>query len=391
PEADHYRQIVNRMARKHRLLSVHWELTYRCNERCTHCYLEVAAPNASLPGELTTAQCRRALDQLAELGALHLTFSGGDIFTRRDFFQIAGYARQQRFAVRLMTNAIAVTPLVAERVAALHPTGVEVSLYSHRPQAHDQITLTPGSHAATLRGIRALRQRRLNVVIKMPLMRQTVRDLPAVQTLASELGAQFRYDPTITASNNGNTSNLHHRLTYADLLWLFEQEITPERWVKPAVLPADHRSCSIGMHSLAIDPYGNVFPCVQTRTPAGNLLRTPLRELWEESPLLNQLMHFTFARLPVCRTCELSNICSRCHGLALTEHGDFTAPAAVNCREALAKREVLIRKGLLPADHPLPAHLADGALTRDDLPQHAEAAAPHASQAPDFVPLHALA
>ena len=50
------------------------EVTALCNERCVHCYLEVAP----LPDELTTMELCRVLDELAELGCLRLTFTGGD-------------------------------------------------------------------------------------------------------------------------------------------------------------------------------------------------------------------------------------------------------------------------------------------------------------------------
>jgi hypothetical protein len=39
------------------------------------------------------------------------------------------------------------------------------------------------------------------------------------------------------------------------------------------------------------------------------------------------------------------------------EDGDLRGPASVNCREALARRQVMIEKGALPPDYPIPAHL----------------------------------
>src|SRR5581483_9926547 len=56
---------------------------------------------------------------------------------------------------------------------------------------------------------------------------------------------------------------------------------------------------------------------------------------------------------------ELLNLCVRCHGLAQVEDGDLRGPALANCREALARRQVLVEKGTLPADYPIPAHLRD--------------------------------
>src|SRR4051812_38196380 len=80
-------------------LSVHMDLTYRCNERCVHCYL----PHDDR-GEMTTAEITGVLDQLAEAGVFFLTLSGGEPFLRHDLFEIIQHARLRTFNVKLKTN-----------------------------------------------------------------------------------------------------------------------------------------------------------------------------------------------------------------------------------------------------------------------------------------------
>lgn len=351
-----YNNIVGKTQRRHRLLSVHWELTYRCNEKCTHCYLDVFAPHAEVPGELTTDDCFRVIDELAELGALNLTLSGGEILVRRDFFEIAQYARAKKFLLRLYTNGILIKPDIADKIADLHPYAVEISVYGASPETHDRITQLNRSHELTVRALKLLRERGIRTVMKTPLMHENVYEFEALKTLARDLNAQFRYDITITPKNDGSHSPFKHRMTNEDLLWLFRQEVEPSEWVS-RVVPMEYGTCGISLNGLAIDPYGFVFPCLEARIAAGNLRDKPLKELWYDSPLWSDLSHLTLGELPVCRTCELRNLCVRCHGLAMEESGDLTAPAIINCREALARRQVLVEKGALPADFPIPAHL----------------------------------
>jgi radical SAM protein with 4Fe4S-binding SPASM domain len=350
-----YQQMVARSQKQHRLFSAHWELTYRCNERCTHCYLEVLPPSARVPGELTTEECLRVVDELAALGVLNLTLSGGEILVRRDLIEIAEYARSKQFALRLFTNGILIKLAVADRLAALHPYAVEVSLYGAEAASHEVITRRPRSFELSIRGLRLLHERGVRTVIKTPLMRHNVRQFHALEALAEELGAQFRYDITITPQDSGGLSPLQHRLTDDDLLWLFRTELDPTLWAG-RVIPPDRRTCGIASSGLVIDPYGNVFPCVQTRIVAGNVREQSLQAIWQ-SETLHDLAKLTLNELPVCRTCELRNLCVRCHGLAQVEDGDLHGPASVNCREALARRQVLIEKGALPPDYPIPAHL----------------------------------
>ena len=76
-------RLIARTVRMRSPLSVHFDLTYRCNERCVHCYLDHQDH-----GELTTQECTEILEQLAKAGTLFLTFSGGEIFRRQDLEQL---------------------------------------------------------------------------------------------------------------------------------------------------------------------------------------------------------------------------------------------------------------------------------------------------------------
>jgi MoaA/NifB/PqqE/SkfB family radical SAM enzyme len=154
-----YQRILTKTLKEHRLFSVHWELTYRCNQRCSHCYLDVLSPNARVSDELTTAECLRIVDDLAAAGALNLALSGGEPFLRRDLFHIAAYARSKGFLLRIFSNGLLITPALADRMAALHPYAVEVSLYGADAQTHDAITSRPGSFGRTVRALRLLRER----------------------------------------------------------------------------------------------------------------------------------------------------------------------------------------------------------------------------------------
>jgi len=72
------------------------ELTYRCPFNCVHCYCDRSSSGV----ELSTAQIKDILHQLAQSSTLMLTLTGGDILVRTDFFEIARYARELRFALR---------------------------------------------------------------------------------------------------------------------------------------------------------------------------------------------------------------------------------------------------------------------------------------------------
>jgi radical SAM protein with 4Fe4S-binding SPASM domain len=353
-----YDRLVSTMAKQHRLLSVHWELTYRCNETCSHCYLDVFKPNAQVAGELSLEQGQRFLDEAAAMGALTITFSGGEALVHRDFFALAGYARRKRFAVRIFSNGILINERLADRIAQLRPTCVEMSLYGAEAETHDLITGRRRSWELTTRAFGLLKERGVHTMMKTPLMHENVYQVQRLRELAGSLGAIFRYDTALTPKDNGDHAPLRHEMLAEDLAWLLRQEI-PADSEPPTPIGESARSCSIGMHSLVMDPYGNIYPCVQTRIPAGNVLDRPLAEVWQAA-IFAETSKLSFSELPICRTCELNLICKRCHATALESTGDLRAPSPSNCREALVKREVMIEKGMLPRDYPIPVHLQHG-------------------------------
>ncbi|MGE5141573.1 MAG: radical SAM protein [Rudaea sp.] len=351
-----YTQILARSEKQHKLLSAHWELTYRCNVKCAHCYLDVFYPRANVAGELTTDESLRLVDDLADLGVLNLTLSGGEILVHRDFFRIAEYARSKRFLLRLFTNGILITPTVADRIAALHPYAVEISLYSTRPERHDRITGLDRSWELTTRAFRLLHERGVRTLLKTPLMRENAEEIDSLESFAHELGAGFRVDTTVTPKDSGDLSPFAHRAGFEQLVAYFQSHADPHKWLERTVTD-EERTCGIGSKAIAISPYGNVFPCVQVRLKAGSVRETPLRDIWDKPAVWQELSRLTIGELPVCRSCELRSLCIRCQGLSLVEGKDLRAPALANCRSALARRQALISRGVLPADYPIPPHL----------------------------------
>src|ERR1700735_5909600 len=115
-------------------ISVQLDLTYRCNERCVHCYLD-----HDDHGEMTTTEIKHLLDEMADAGVFILTLSGGEIFLRKDFFEILEHARQLMFCVKLKTNAIMIHEREAARIRDLGVESIQISIYSHRPEVHDAI------------------------------------------------------------------------------------------------------------------------------------------------------------------------------------------------------------------------------------------------------------
>jgi radical SAM protein with 4Fe4S-binding SPASM domain len=348
-------RLISRTVRKHQPLSVHFDLTYRCNERCVHCYLD-----HDDHGELTTAECLAVMEELAQAGTLFLTFSGGEIFLRPDLYEILAEARRLHFDISLKTNALLVTPERAERLREFGVRRVQISVYSDIPEVHDAITKVPGSFQRTLAAIPLLLEQGLQVKLACPLMRENLLAYRGVMALAEKIGVPYVLDLTITPMMDGNEGPLAHRIPVSSLLPVIQEPklhaCTPQPTAKAARAMKEYLAvigstvssgieseayedlpCSAGHNSCYISPYGDVFPCVQLPQAAGNLRRKRFSEIWYHAPQLERLRGIRESQLPVCSRCEIRSYCERCPGLALMEGGDLLGAYERACELAEQK------------------------------------------------------
>ena len=319
-------------------LSVHLDVTYRCNERCVHCYLD-----HDDHGEMTTAEIFDVFAQLADAGVFFLTLSGGEVFMRRDFLEIVERARKLLFNVKVKTNGVMIHEKEAATLCQLGVEQVQISVYSHRPEAHDAITKLPGSLKRTIRAIRFLKSQGLKVTIANVLMAGNFSDQAGVIALAKELGVLYTLDPTITPKMDGDTSILALRIPGSDLKQVFHnQELVGnvEEFCAPPPAPGedalDSFPCSAGHTACYISPYGDVFPCVQFPLPSGNVRRQKFLDIWRHSPQLEEVRSIRARDLPTCSTCSHVGTCTRCPGLAYME-GNMRGPSTADCEKSFQR------------------------------------------------------
>jgi radical SAM protein with 4Fe4S-binding SPASM domain len=332
--------LIRRTVQRHLPWSVHVDLTYRCNERCIHCYLDHEDH-----GEMKTQEIKNVLEQLAQTGTLFLTFSGGEIFLRADLFELLEFARSLHFDISLKTNALLIDSERARKLRELRVRKIQISIYSAEPEVHDAITKVRGSLERTLAAIRFLQTEGLQVKIACPLMKQNLTAYRNVQALAAELGVPYVLDMTITPKMDGDMSLLQLRSSTTELLPILQDASLNPRACSPNSLEAETIStggatgsatssgiesqayedipCSAGHNSCYISPYGDVFPCVQMPVATGNLRKQTFEDIWFRSEEMNRVRAVRESQLPLCSKCSIRQYCERCPGLAQMEGGDL--------------------------------------------------------------------
>ncbi|MBK7150833.1 MAG: radical SAM protein [Sandaracinaceae bacterium] len=179
---------------QNRLTSVLFELTYACNLDCEFCYNDLG-----LGGEqLTLPEYHAALDELADMGVLNLTFSGGEPLANKDFFAIAGRARALGFVIRIKSNGHALRGAVARRLREeVDPYIVEVSLHGASAAVHDRQTRVDGSFDRLLANLEELRDLGIRLKANSTLTRYNEHDLEGMFAICDELGVQLQVDSEV--------------------------------------------------------------------------------------------------------------------------------------------------------------------------------------------------
>jgi radical SAM protein with 4Fe4S-binding SPASM domain len=311
-------------------LEVSIELTHHCNFRCQHCYI----PDFSAPDLLSTERIHELLDELAAMGTLYLTLTGGEMLLRRDWYEIASRARELGFSLRLFTNGSTVDEEKADLIQTLYAT-VEVSLYSMDPEIFERITQKKGSFAKTIRGVELLRKREIDVLLKIPMMVYNVTGFEKVFEYAARIGATARADARIVAKKNGDLVTLQLRAQPEALLPLYRSGYTPCSIPEESPDPREGGPlCAAGNRYANIASSGEVRACNILPGVAGNLREQTFREIWEGSAWLQKVRSIRRHDLDPCNTCSKFSYCGRCHAMAMVEDGNILGSSSSACAHA---------------------------------------------------------
>jgi radical SAM protein with 4Fe4S-binding SPASM domain len=340
-----------------------WNVCRHCNMSCPHCYAAAAYRPSS--EDLSTAEARRLLDELAAAGVRIVIFSGGEPLLRSDLFELLRHASDLGISPQLSTNGVYIDDETASRIAAAGVAYVGVSIDGLRDFNDDYRGMSGGFEAAS-RGLRASKAAGLRTGLRMTLTRRNVAQLEAMARVALELEVDRFYVSHLLYSGRGRRmaqEDLSRDEARAALFALFalaeamlDREATTRvvtgsndsdgplllRWIEARYgtraagpverLLADRGGNSAGERILNIDHRGHVHPDQFWRSetlgdvrrePFDAILAHPTRRL-----LAERVEHLTGR----CAACRYQALCRGSHReRALAFHGDRWAsdPACV--------------------------------------------------------------
>jgi radical SAM protein with 4Fe4S-binding SPASM domain len=278
------------------LNSVLLELTYGCNLDCTFCYNDL-----NLRGQRVSLNLyRELLDELAMMNVMSLILSGGEPLLYPNFFQLGAYAREKGFLINVKSNGLPLNQRNARRLRQeVDPFIVELSLHGATAPTHDRLTRVPGSFERLLRNIRILQDEGLRIKLNSTLTCWNEGEVAEMFALADELEAPLQFDPEVTPRDDGDLSPLAispstegiGRMMRLSMERARSAQLQADPGIVPAAAPkpacgagcGKPKACGAGSTNLIIDPFGNVYPCVQFRRKVGNIHDDRVGAIWQQS------------------------------------------------------------------------------------------------------------
>lgn len=341
-------------------LMVVWNFTNRCNLSCVHCYQD--ATHKARPDELSLEQKKRAIDILYDNGVVVLPISGGEPLTEPTFWPLAEYASKKGLELTIATNGTLLTKEVCSRLADVGIKYVEISLDSVDPEIHNKFR-GKDMWQRTVEGIKnSCAEKRFRTGLAATVTRRNFHELEKLIKFSLELGCHkfcaFNFVPTGRAKDiveEDITPEMREEML-AILFKYMEEHAADTMCTAPQLgrvcmeanlldeaksrFMAGHvgsgkgsnarmlskyvGGCGTGRCYLALQPNGDITPCVFMPLVIGNILRDDFRTLWEKNQVLIDLRNRD-DRTGACRDCKFKFYCGGCRARPYGYFGDYKA------------------------------------------------------------------
>ena len=253
---DFWQSIHAAADKRHLPLRVMFELTYKCNFNCRHCYVPKSWRRKK---ELDTKGVMGVIKQLKDAGCFYLGFTGGEIFLRRDIWKILKFSRKQGMQIILYTNGSLTDEKAAKRIAAIGVNKVDITLPGISDKVFDGVTGVKGSRKAVFAAIDFLRKYKVDLGFKTCMADSNKHEIKAIEAFCAKLKAPHRLDDAPSPRLDQLPADRNR----------------PQKTFK----------CGGGISQCAITPAGQVKLCPLVDWPKVKISRNKtFHQIWEKLP-----------------------------------------------------------------------------------------------------------
>ncbi len=331
-----------------------WEMTKRCMLACKHC--RGAARDTDYKNELTTEECKKTIDNIAELCSPILIMTGGEPMSRSDIYELAKYASDKGLYPVMAPCGFLITPETAQKMVDSGIKAISISIDGATAETHDAFRGVSGAYDKTMQGLQNAIDVGMPFQINVTVTKNNIDDLPAILEKAIKLGAKtldlFFLVPTGRGSAIRDLEISPQQHEFA-LQWVYEMSQTAPLRVKTTCAPhyvrvqkenrkgsdivqAKHPmghggdpnyvsgGCMAGDGFVFISHTGVLQTCGFLDIPCGDLreYKYNFERAYHESVVFQQLRDVKNLE-GKCGVCEYSALCGGCRARAFGHNGNY--------------------------------------------------------------------
>jgi len=318
---------------------IQWHITNLCNLRCQHCYQD----DFSKKNDLDWAGLKKVCDNLLntmrvwdKTACIHLT--GGEPLLKPELFPLLHHLDQQSMVEELgiITNGLSIDREMMRRFSDFPKLKkIKISLDGGDAETNDSIRQKE-TFDKVMQNLPLIKEtERFEILFMFTAMKRNLRSLPSLFRLCQDISIDGLIIERFIPLGRGRES-LHEVLSkeeWKEMIGMLSDFISTEEehsffpyqafqvsfgGEEPELLGAP---CVIGVDGLCVMPEGSVFPCRRFPISIGNLLETPLKQIWDESEILEKLRRKENLK-GKCGSCGIDD-CRGCRSLALALTGDY--------------------------------------------------------------------
>lgn len=257
---------------KTKVLKTTWALTNSCPYVCKICIMRGIAEK-----EMTTAEKKRALYRLYELGCVWLSFTGGEPLAAKDFCEIYELAYSLGFLIKIQTNGFYISENQKIQILLQNkpPYQITLSMYGANASTYDEYTGVKGSFHGFYLALILLRRLDIQIKINIIITKDNERECQAMVGLCKDFEFEYLVGANIMPTFSGNASPVDCMVECPNKY----HELNP--LPPPSLDQSQDIDCQAGKNFIHITSSGQVLPCQTARvTCRGFNLFTPMI-LWE--------------------------------------------------------------------------------------------------------------
>jgi len=310
------------------------ELIARCNWNCIHCYLDGKKEYG-----LNTEIILDLLKQLKRMGIFEITFTGGEVFLRKDIYDILYICRKMGFSVVLFSNISLLDHSGVKKLKDLGISLVSTSVYSMNASVNDGITGVKGSLSMTIKNVKQLINEGIRTEIKTMIMEPNYNDYFDVRDYFISLGCLFKCDTSLMYGIESGCQKKQFQISKKHLKTIL-YDIDNQNGVEYIEKGENDYICKSMQSSLWIGYDGNVYPCNNMRKPMGNIINENIEIIWQKEEY-KALRYAKWSECKDCISCVKRKYCVRCSGNAENETGDIFGPDPQACLLSDLRMEIM--------------------------------------------------